>query len=265
MTPQQAKQFILKRIQAQDSINNAAKKHLLSAAKDIVRMAWRYHSQGQRFQFSKNSVLNARIEARLKEMRKAITKDMEALAVYAADEYSEKEDKAEDEDDAVAFLYLPFNDRSLNQLLQEYSDRFKHELEAVIAAAFAFAVTERALNALLTAGMQNIYSWPLFKRALSRGGFSAIRLARGIPNYGNGQYRQAVNSIVRLVTDTVGRTWMWFLGVIHKRQGYRFFYSRRGSSYPCRTCDAEQAAGVRPIEEYTGLYHNNCKCVFYFL
>lgn len=257
-----AKEFILKRKAAEDSASNNLKKYMLAAALVIIKDSWQYKKQGKKFRFSANPELDRKVNDTLKDMKTKIKTAVVTLSEYV--------NKAEDggavtDEEIEGYIDEEIGRETFNQRNDKYAKRFKRELEAIIAAGMFYSLTQTKLYGEIAIWLAGLYNSPLFKRAVKDGGFDAARISTDGISYGNGQYRQSFNSFNRLVNNTIGLAWMWWLGETAMKDGKRFFYSRRGSTYPCELCDAEQAAGIRPIQQYTGLYHARCKCYFVFL
>lgn len=257
-----AKQFILRRRQAQDSASNNLKKYMLATSLAIIGASWQYKNQKKKFRFSSNPDLDKQVNEELKAM-----KDKIRSAVITLSQYVNKAESggAVADDEIESYIDEKIDDETFNQRSEKYSKRYKKELEAIIAAGMFYGLTQTKILSEITTWITGLYNSPLFKRAVKDGGFDAARISTDGISYGNGQYRQSFNSFNRLVNNTIGLAWMWWLGETAMKDGKRFFYSRRGSTYPCELCDAEQAADIRPIQQYTGLYHARCKCYFVFL
>ena len=68
----------------------------------------------------------------------------------------------------------------------------------------------------------------------------------------------------RLLRHTISRAWMESKKQSMMNKGAKYFSTHRGSSYPCATCDDEQAKGIQPISMFSLPLHNNCCCYALF-
>lgn len=257
-----AKEFILKRKAAQDSASNNLKKYMLAAALAVIKDSWQYKKQGKKFRFSANPELDRKVNDTLKDMKSKIK-----AAIVILSEYVNRAESggAVTNEDIDGYIDAEIGGETFNQRNDKYAKRFKRELEAIIAAGMFYSLTQTKLYGEIATWLAGLYNSPLFKRAAREGGFEATRISTDGISYGKSEYVHSYNSLDRLVNNTVGLSWMWWLGKTAVNDGKHYFYSMRGSTYPCPTCDAEQAAGIRPIQQYTGLYHARCKCYFIFM
>lgn len=249
---QQAKQFVLKRVEAEISVQSRLDEALLWAAKEIIAIAYKYSIAPKLFRFSVNPQLKKDVDAVLEKLR-------EMLYDYVV-AYSVAVDKDE-RDGIIALINQETYGHTLKERINTYVGRFKFELEAFIAAGLLHGLSKDKLLSSVRANLSNPYNNQLFRTTAVQGGMVATRIHTGGISYGQGHSNSSRNTLVTLLRTTVALAWMSIWGNRHK--GAKGFYSFRGSSYPCAWCD--DMVGYHPIEEYKGLWHPRCRCFFVFV
>ncbi len=250
----EAKAFILRRVEAEISMQAHLEDALLRAAREIINISYRYKIKASLFRFSTNPNLKKEVDAVLARLREEIYEYTETLSVAV--------DKSE-EDDIVAFINEESYGHTLKERIDIYTNRYRYELEAFIASGLLFGMGATKLLSNVRASLSNPYNNELFRRAVVRGGMEATRIKTGGISYGKGHSNSARNLLVTLTRGMVGDAWMNVYGTHAYSKGAVGFYSFRGSSYVCNHCDS--MIGYHPIQEYQGRWHINCRCYFVFV
>lgn len=251
---EEAKAFIRKRVEAEISMQTHLDEALLWAAREIARISYKYKVSASQFRFSVNPNLLREVDEVLARLREMLYEYTETLS-RAVDE--------EQKDDIVAFINEETYGRTLKERINTYTNRYKYELEAFIAAGLLAKKPIEALVTTIKTNLSNPYNNQLFRDTVVRGGMAATRITTGGISYGRGHSNSARNLLNTLARNTVGAAWMHIYGMDAYKNGAVGYYSFRGSSYPCGLCDS--MIGYHPIQDYQGLWHNNCRCYFVFV
>lgn len=249
-----AKAFIRKRVEAEISMQKHLDEALLWAAKEIIRISKKYKIKASLFKFSANENLKKEVDAVIARLREMIYEYTELLSVAV--------DKNESES-IRAFINEETYGHTLKERINTYTNRFKFEVEAFVAAGLAFGYGADKLLSTVRANMNAPYNNELFRNTVIRGGMAATRIKTNGISYGQGHSNSARNLLLTLTRNTIGAAWMNIFGIQAYNNGATGFYSFRGSSYPCRYC--QDLVGYHPIEDYHGQWHLNCRCFFVFV
>lgn len=122
---QESKDYIKLRVRAEISMSDNLQKVLLQAANEIVDISLKYGIKPSLFRFSASKELNDEVNKVLDKLRDTIYDYTETLSVY---------DRENDRDAIVAFINREDHGKTLSERISIYSNRFKYELEAAIAA-----------------------------------------------------------------------------------------------------------------------------------
>jgi hypothetical protein len=248
----EAKKYILRRMEYQRKAEASIEKYMILAAEKIYDISIRYNIPPKQFQFSDNPKLEQEVNEVLQWLREALAIIIER-AVLAASE------NEEDHNQLLAYMSGTGGEYTIEELIAVYVGRYKYELEAFLAAGFAYNLSKSDLIEEIRLSFGKPYASRLLQRAFKDDGFNATRIrSKGI-TYGVGQYKSSKNSIDRLESATVGIVWWLWQGKKIKESGAQFFAQMRGSDYPCHQCDDE--VGIYPIDEIGRDYpHAHCYC-----
>jgi hypothetical protein len=258
MTPspqalKEAKDFTLRRMEIRKAAESSIEKYMTEAARMICDIAIKYSIPPKQFRFSANRQLEAEVNAVMEWLRKKLTEIIEQSVAAASEE-------EEDRDDLLAFMATLGSDHTIPELVAIYTNRFKYELEAFIAAGLAYGLSKFDIVGELAKSLSAPYLSSLLQRAFKDSGFRATRITSKGISYGKGKYVSSKNALTRLQGATAGIVWWWWQGRQIKQSGAEYFYQMRGSSYPCSWCDS--LVGIHPIEEINAGYpHANCYCI----
>lgn len=251
---EEAKAFVRKRIEAEISMQNHLEEALMWAAKEIIAISYKYKIKPELFKFSTNNKLLKEVNEVLKQLREMLYEYTETLSV-AADRKQKK--------DIIALINEKTYGHTLKERINTYTERYKYELEAFIAAGLAAGYAQKKLLDTVKANISAPYTNHLFRNTVIRGGMAATRIKTAGISYGQGHSNSARNLLNTLTRNTIGQAWMNLYGTNAARNGAIGFYAFRGSSYPCRICQSQ--VGFHPMSEYTGEWHLNCRCYFVFI
>lgn len=251
---EEAKAFIRKRVEAEISMQNHLDEALLWAAREIINISYKYKIKASLFKFSTNENLKKEVDAVLARLREMLYEYTETLSVAVDNKQK---------DDIILYINEETYGHTLKERINTYTNRYKYELEAFIASGLAFGYGVNKLLSTVRANMNAPYNNELFRNTVVRGGMAATRIKTGGISYGQGHSNSARNLLLTLTRHTIGSAWMNIYGSNAYRDGAIGFYSFRGSSYPCRTCQSR--VGYHPIQEYQGEWHLNCRCYFVFV
>lgn len=250
----EAKAFILRRVEAEISMQNHLDEVLLLAAKEIIAISYKYKIKASMFRFSANEDLKREVDAVIARLREQLYEYTETLSVSVENG---------DESDVIAFINEETYGHTIKERINTYTNRYKYELEAFIASGLLRNYSVERLLQSIRANLSAPYNNDLFRNSVIRGGMAATRIASKGITYGQGHSNSARNLLNTLTRNAIAAAWMWVYGNTAKGKGAIGFYSFRGSSYPCNLCDS--TVGYHPIEEYRGYWHLNCRCYFVFV
>lgn len=250
----EAKEFILRRIDAEISMQTHLDEALLWAAREIVRISYKYKVSASQFRFSVNTNLQKDVDEVLARLREMLYEYTETLSVAVDDTQK---------DDIIAFINEESYGHTLKERINIYTNRYKYELEAFIAAGLLAKKSVEAIVTTIKKNLSNPYNNQLFRDTVVRGGMAATRIATGGISYGRGHSNSARNLLNTLTRNMVGSAWMNVYGTTAYNNGAVGFYSFRGSSYACNIC--QDMVGYHPIQEFQGGWHLNCRCYFVFV
>lgn len=207
---QESKDYIKLRVRAEISMSDNLQKVLLQAANEIVDISLKYGIKPSLFRFSASKELNDEVNKVLDKLRDTIYDYTETLSVY---------DRENDRDAIVAFINREDHGKTLSERISIYSNRFKYELEAAIAAGLIAGIGGEKIKNNIKSNLESPYSDPYFKRAVEGGNSSATRIKTDGISYGVGKSNSAYNSLNTLTRFIVGSSWMWFWEFIIRIRG----------------------------------------------
>ena len=249
----EAKDFLLLRIEAEVSARNNIENCMVEAAREIVAISAKYNIPPRLFRFSANDSLRKEVDAVIARLKENIIDVIERLAVY---------DREEDKETILAFLNTERYGKTLRERVSEYANRYKFEVEAAIAAGLFLDKRGKDILSAIRKNLASPYNNPDIKTSFGRGLVATRIVTRGV-SYGAGRSNSAHNLLTTLSRNEIASAWMEWYGDQAIRDGATGFYSFRGSSYPCGTCD--NMVGYHPIIDYQSHWHPNCRCYFVFV
>lgn len=250
----EAKAFILRRVEAEVSMQSHLDEALMWAAREIVRISYKYRISATMFRFSSNKDLKKEVDAVLAKLRLMIYDYTERLSVAV-----EKKESSH----IIAYINDESYGKTLKERINQYTNRYSFELESLIAAGLLYRYSKEKMLDSIKSSLTAPYNNRLFQDSVKHGGMEATRIRTGGISYGQGHSNSARNLLNTLTRNAVGMAWMMMYGQTALNKGAVGFYSFRGSSYPCKYC--QDLVGYHPINDYQGQWHLNCRCFFVFV
>lgn len=242
---QEAVDYLLRRIQAEQAVVSRLDKRIVEAAGEIISLSVKYDIPPAMFRFSRNASLKRKVE----EIISRLKADLSAQTV----EYAGISQKTDD-DGLWAIVNRGRNGKTFAQRLDIYTGRLGFEIEAFVAAGLLRSLSKDGIIQAYERHHKRPYDF-------IQGNGSAVRL-QGV-SYGVGKSNVAYNALSTLLRSTVADAWMMADMKEAEKNGATGFHSYRGSSYPCSLCDS--MTGYHPLSDFPGIWHPNCKCFFVFV
>ena len=247
----QAREYIRQRLAAEESMRGSLGAFMEEAAKRIVEIAYKYRVPPAMFRFSRNKELQEEADEVIRWLERQIMETAHRLSMLEWGNESQVETDS---------IFGKNHGKTFMQRNGIYCRRFKYELEGSIAAALIIGASKEKLLQSIKEHFKSPYTNPIFLQAMKEKSSATRLLSNGI-SYGAGRTNSMYTALEKLSTHAVSQGWMKHWGDMH--EGAEGFYSFRGSSYPCATCD--NMAGYHPISEYQGGWHLHCVCYFVFI
>lgn len=222
------------------------------ATRKLINVSKKYKIAPKHFRFSNNPDLNSEVNAIIKRLRSELYDVIEELAIV----------KEEEKEKQLTFLNSLLFGKTLKERIDIYTNRYKYEVEAAIAAGLFLDNDVEHILRNITTHHKAPYTNPDIVQSFGHG-LSATRIKTEGISYGVGKSNSSFTSLEKLIRNTIASSWMYWLGEQALNKGAKGFFSYRGSSYPCAYCDS--MTGYHPIDEYKYLWHPNCRCYFVFV
>lgn len=252
---QRAKQLLQRRTEDESALCAAIRAAIRQCFSKLVEMGYGWLYAPEKFRFS--DMHNAdELNATLQKLRTAIFMLMERHAQFAIDTI---------EDEYGSAAHIAAGDiinkeqfgLTAKQRIAKYTDRFKYEAEAWIAAGLVLGINRNRLERLFSANAKDPYGNSTFQEARKRSPL-ATRLQSNGKSYGRGQIISAQGSIERLAQSMESWAWREAERNIPHVAGW---IVGRGSSYPCDLC--QSYVGFHKDSIDLPPYHANCRCWAY--
>ena len=224
-------------------------KELMEAVEELIEIAYRYNVDPKQFRFSANPKMEVEVNRIMARLRDALADDIYSMSMLATEE---------EDEDLIAYYNSLGGNHSIAERVHIYTNRFKFEIEAFIAAGLISLYSKQKLRDQIRQFLYSPYQAEAIKSAMKIPGVLSARLRTKGISYGVGQYRCSANMLARLMRGTIATVWWQADGEEMRRMGAIGYYQLRGSSYPCELCDIE--VGYHPIEDDMGYPHAHCKC-----
>lgn len=246
---QEAKDYLLKRLDAERKMSRYLDEALISAARRIVNISLKYNIKPSDFRFSNNPQLKKEVEEVLALLREMLyEKEKEHLT------FKTEEDKKF----IPAILTDKDHDKTLKERIAIYTNRYGYEVEAIVAAALLSG--EHSAKKIIQSIQESLHSpWsnPYFQSEKGKG--EAVRLKEGGVSYGVGKTTSSANGLAVVLGYVLARGWMENWRRMGTEAGARGFYTFRNSSFPCQLCD-EEAMRFHTMDEPMPPFHPHCVC-----
>lgn len=239
-----AKQYLTERLKAENSMASNLRKVMDWAAARIVQIAYNYNTPLNFFSFSYNQKMKAEIDEVIVELVDHVEDYIDTLATYHHED---------DNDEILAFIHRENHNKTLNERLRDYADKYKNELEiGLIAAMYLKKSSVEALTAIKD-NMQQPFKNSLVVQAIKAG------RQIDIPNYGRGRTNSMLTALTNLSRFAVAEGWMHGLWIEANANDAVGFVTFRGSTYPCDMCD-DYAGWIHPMDDPMPPIHSHCVC-----
>lgn len=256
-----AKQALKQRLEIERRTQAQVIKLIYDAFRKLLALGYGEDVKAQFFRFSDLKAKNS------EQLRKILT-DLRLRLYMTATHAVELSAKVVDEEYGLAKAFIASEvldkeqfGKTSKERISIYTNRFKYEAEMWIAAGLSLKLEEKSLLNEFRSYMTKPYANPVFREA-SKMPSSAVRLERGKPRFGIGQYTGAVNSLTRLETALVGQAYKDAqLNAWSGRSDIIGYIVGRGSSYPCQICDDMRGFHTSTLD--LPPFHANCKCWCY--
>lgn len=260
-----AREFVALRDEYALLLGRKIKDLLTMVADELLVLAYKYDINAKDFSFDLFETLQTRVEEIMEEAEEDIVEMLEEYATKIADNNGDKVALL------LAFLMTLGNKgRSMRETLRMYMNRFRSDIEAVIAA-FKYAKVEQMtavtqMNTHLT-NIQNIPAVQMVRKEPL--GFSAQLIQDGFIHYDpathtrtSGVPTSGILAVIQMVTMASQFTWQhWQLLNFADRGAVGYYQMRNPAShFDCAVCDSEVGFHLGTIDEPYNT-HARCKCL----
>ena len=240
----EAKEFLYKRVQVEISMQSRLESYIIEAAERIYAVSRKYSIRPSLFKFSINKQLDLEVNEVIKWLKGKINELTFSLASsHGINSEEEKRD----------YFYREIKGKTFNQRLNIYNNRLKHEIEAFVAASLIQGLTKTKFIKTYREQYKNPYN----NSIITKSGQTAAVRSSGV-TYGVGRSNVAFNMLNNLSRHAIADTWMHADMERAISKGAIGFYSYRGSSFPCETCD--DMTGFHTFADPYPPYHQRCVC-----
>lgn len=237
-----ARAYIRRRLDAEQSMSLHLKEELDAAADEIVDICLRYGTEPKSLRFASNPGMKKEIDTVISALISVLMEDAEILSVA----------EREDEDGILAYVRRENYGKTLLQRITDYTGMFSTELEAAIAAGLWLSLSASKIKQQIHSNLMTPYLNPSIRAARTAGGFKA----EGIEDRSLGA--SAFHALELATTQIISDTWMHLWHKEAREKGSIGFWSERSSSYPCELCDS--MVGFHEWSEPQPPYHPRCVC-----
>lgn len=236
MTPskadiEKAKAYLRQRLDAELRMEHYLDSVLVKAAREIVELAYKRSIPPTLFSFNYDPFMAAEIDRVIKKLTAQIEEYDFLMATSTP-----KSDKKE----LLPYINREIDGITYSERLNNYTSRFKLELQDYIAAGLALGLPKQATAREIVRTYKKPYWGTIISDREHRGASSYTRL-------------------LLLVRHTIADAWMHADMEYHIRNGAIGFITYRGSSYPCDLCSDYAGVFHTFVEPYPPL-HPSCKC-----
>lgn len=252
---EEAKEYIRKRLEAEHSIKNNLRAAMLRAAEKIISISRKYSIPPRMFRFSQDRNLKHEVEAVIADLRATIEDYTYTLAVAT---HNDKEDEV------LAYITRNLYGKTFGERNAIYTNRYKYELEAAIAASMLAGTSKTDTLQLISNNLDHPYENTDFIEAVKVGNMNATRIQTDGVSYGVGRTNSSFTALSGLTVFAVAEGWMRYSYLLGEENGAKGFITFRASSFPCHICD-EYAIRAHPMSDPYPPLHNHCVCGMAFI
>lgn len=252
---EKAKEYLRKRLSAENSMKDNLEKAMTRAAEKIVDISCKYNIPPSQFRFSADTRLQKEVDEVIRWLKERVEDLAFTLAVSG---------HTDEREEIIDYINRENHGKTFRQRNSIYTGRYKYELEAAVAAGIFLGKGAEEIIRNITASFSRPYSNPHIVEAMQQKGNVATRLRTGGISYGIGHSNSMYTSLKNISVFAVAEGWSRYSLIDARRNGAKGFYTFRGSSYPCNTCNA-YASHMHPLSAPLPPLHLNCVCGAVFI
>lgn len=247
----EAKQYIIDRVEAETSFHNNLYDLIDSYASSLTDLAYGSNIQPNSFSFS-NADIKDSVDKIIERLEDELIDYIDTLAVAR---------HTEDKDDILAFIHDTYKGDTIEDVIHDHADHWKHEIEAVIAAAMLTSVSKDRLLSMLKTYRTNTWRNPILANARNMAHSNTnVKWLYSNPDNSVGNSNSGVYMIDAYGQFMVAMGWEKYFYDDAIKNGAIAFKVVRGSSYPCSTCDYE-CSYIHYSFDTLPPYHRSCRCI----
>lgn len=257
-----AKDYVLKRSQAEIALESAIDAILDKYVGLITRACYKYDIDPTDFTFGANEQLRQEVYTLLDDLEEKIYALIEDYVVPDGKKNKHYQTLID------WMLTLGTHNWNFRRTLEYYIYRFSQDMEAEIAAMRFAGVKQTAAITKIRSALHSPYSMPEMMAAIKLGrSFSADMIRSGGAKTDPLTHRVTVGlskvgatNVTAMARSTLAMVWMRNLFLDAEEENRTGYYVFRGSSYPCQNiCD--RLVGFHTLEEGMVLpAHSHCYC-----
>lgn len=254
-----AKQFVLRRNQAAQQLEDKIDDVLSDAAQRIVTICFRYNINPNEFQ------INSQYNEQMMNEIAAVMDEIEEEILSLINDNVIPADTSEDNKKLILawIATLGRGNRNLQDTLDGYLYKFMKDMEAAVAALrYANISLADAITKVKT-HLHTIYTMPEVQAAFKEAStFNATYIrSKGVQSGAVGLSNNGSTNVTNMARITLQMAWNRLQGMEFEENGAVGYYQLRGSLYPCQVCD--NAVGF--YRNLSGIYerpliHPHCCC-----
>ena len=234
-----------------NDINNDIRKHLTA----IITACMAY--KGKDFTFSANKTIEKKVDKILDVLSGDIYSSVYNRAKKAANIAFEQEHNKALNEFLIDFMALTIDKKTIADRIDVYINNLKNEFEAYVAVGIANGYNTQKIITMWLANKKKPLDFWLIKNNIGKLSAKYLQKDRYI---GKGYLSSSYVGFTELERNNTFQSYNYTLNRIWQKQGMKYWYTVRGSNYPCEYCDS-QVGIMHPITELFLGYHNRCMCV----
>ena len=264
-----AKQYILRRSEVANELQDLATELLTDAAVQIVEIAYKYNFPGEVFTIDASPEQQKEISAVMDDLEEKLLELLESTIFDNLRDDDGNPIPVERSMALLAFmLSLGHGNNNLRTTLFNYEWRFLYDLEAAIASLKIADIPLPEGIVKIRSHISSIYTMSEVQAAIKRPNNVMAEFLRtqgvphnpdGTPNL-QGVPREGFNAIINSIRITNDIVWghNQFLNFVDRHA--TGFYVLRGSDYPCKMCDDNTGFHHMNEQEAMPPIHPHCCC-----
>ena len=226
----EAKEYTLKRVQAQHNSRSKVDKVLLTAALQLAR-----------------GISEDKVSKSISNQISDITNGY-AEASLSFRKYDDGEKDLKEYMEGVHYGKT-FDNRN-----DEYCKRFVADMIITISACRELSYSESEIKSVIHSSFKDPLKSPVIQKAIKEEQFTFNK-----PTYGIGRTNVSYTAIANNSENTIASAFGLVNNNFYDTNGAKGFYVYRGSSYPCAECQSHVGKFHKMGEDYPP-FHNHCVC-----